>query len=122
MTKPIDVKPDTYQSWQLSAVIDELLGSEPALREGKSARTLAKGAGLTIVLTVLRAGHRLQEHSAPAPAIVVPLRGEVIFNSGDEETTVTTEGSRVLVIGPGQPHAAEARTDCAFLLVIGARS
>lgn len=121
MSKPLHVTPETMQHWRLDSVIDELLGTEPASREGKSARTLVKGPALTIVLTVLREGHRLHEHHVPAPAMVIPLRGEVIFTHGDQRTTIAAEGLSVLMMGPGRPHAAEARTDSAFLLVIGTR-
>lgn len=122
MSEPLQVTPDTFHGWQLDAVIDELLSSDPATREGKSARTLIKGPTLTVVLTVLRAGRHIHEHDAPALVMVVPLRGEVVFTHGEQKSTVAVEGNRTLAMGPGQAHTVEAKTDSAFLLVLGARS
>lgn len=119
MSEPLEITPDTFHGWQLDAVIDELLASDAAVREGKSARTLIKGPALTVVLSVLRAGQHLHEHRAPSSALVVPLRGEVVFTHEDDTVTVAADGSQVLTMGPGQTHAVEARTDSAFLLVLG---
>lgn len=121
MSESLSITPETFHGWQLDGVIDELLASEPTQREGKSARTLVKSPELTVVLTVLRQGQSLSEHKAPAAVLVVPLRGEVLFVHGGQRTTVASEGGRVLVMGPGQPHSVEAQRDSAFLLVLGAR-
>lgn len=121
MTRPIEVTPDTFHGWQLDSIIDELLASAPASREGKSARTLVKSPALTVVLTVLRAKQQLHEHQAPAAVMVVPLRGEVVFRRGDESAFVGVGKQHVLAMGPDQTHAVEARTDSAFLLVLGPR-
>lgn len=122
MNRPIDITADTFHGWQLDATIDELLASDPASREGKSARTLVKSPELTVVLTVLRAKQELHEHHAPGAVMVVPLRGEVVFRHGDDATVVGVGNQQVLAMGPGQKHAVEARVDSAFLLVIGPRS
>ena len=122
MNRPIQVTPATFHGWQLDTIIDELLASDPASREGKSARTLVKAPALTVVLTVLRAGQQLHEHRAPGAVMVVPLRGEVVFRHGDSTTVVGVGSQGVLAMGPGQTHAVEAQTDSAFLLVIGPRS
>ncbi len=121
MNRPIELTPDTFHGWQLDASIDELLDSEAAAREGKSARTLVKSPALTVVLTVLRAGQQLHEHQAPGAVMVVPLRGEVVFRQGDETSPVGIDKRQVLAMGPGQRHTVEAQSDSAFLLVIGAR-
>jgi quercetin dioxygenase-like cupin family protein len=113
--------PDTFAGWSLAPIIDELLASEPAIREGKSARTLIKAPGLTVVLTVLRAGQQLHEHKAPGSVLVVPLRGAVVFSHADQRESVAADGAQVLAMGPGLVHAVTAETDSAFLLVIGAR-
>ncbi|PRP93212.1 hypothetical protein ENSA5_43890 [Enhygromyxa salina] len=121
MNEPLEITPETFHGWQLDPIIDELLASEPTSREGKSARTLAKTPALTVVLTVLRQGQQLHEHRAPAPALVVPLRGEVVFEHDNESATVGVDGRQVLAMGQGQTHRVEARTDSAFLLVLGPR-
>lgn len=117
-----DFDPDTFAGWSLDPIIDELLTSEPALREGKSARTLIKTPGLTVVLTILRAGEQLHEHKAPGSVLVVPLRGAVVFTHADQRQSVATAGAQVLAMGPGLRHAVTAETDAAFLLVIGPRA
>lgn len=122
MSDPLQITADTFDGFRLDAIVDELLASDPAVHEGKSARTLVKGPGLTVVLTALRAGQSLHEHQAPSAVMVIPIRGEVVFAHGDDVTTVATEGSRVLAMGPGQRHAVTARTDSAFLLVLGPRA
>jgi quercetin dioxygenase-like cupin family protein len=121
MTHPPEITPDTFHGWRLDSIIDELLASDPASREGKSARTLLKSPALTVVLTVLRARQQLLEHRAPTAVMVVPLRGEVVFRHGDQATVVGVDKQQVLAMGPGQSHAVEAHTDSAFLLVLGAR-
>ena len=119
MSEPLHIKPETFHGWQLDSLIDELLASDPVSREGNSARTLVKGPDLTVVLSVIRAGQHLHEHQAPASVMVVPLRGEIVFTHGDARTTVAADGNRVLAMGLGQAHAVEAKTDSAFLLIIG---
>jgi quercetin dioxygenase-like cupin family protein len=114
--------PDTFEGWPLEPIIDELLASEPAIREGKSARTLIKAPGLTVVLTVLRAGQQLHEHKAPGSVLVIPLRGAVVFTHAEQRKDVATSGTQVLTMGPGLVHAVTAETDAAFLLVIGPRA
>jgi quercetin dioxygenase-like cupin family protein len=121
MTRPVEVTPDTFHGWQLDTIIDELLASDQASREGKSARTLVKSPTLTVVLTVLRANQQLHEHQAPAAVMVVPLRGEVVFRHGEDATVVGVGKQQVLAMGQGQTHAVEAQTDSAFLLVLGPR-
>jgi quercetin dioxygenase-like cupin family protein len=121
MNRPIELAPDTFHGWQLDAIIDELLASDPTSREGKSARTLVKSPALTVVLTALRAEQELHEHKAPGAVMVVPLRGEVVFRHGDDATVVGVGKQQVLAMGPGQAHSVKAETDSAFLLVIGPR-
>jgi quercetin dioxygenase-like cupin family protein len=110
--------PGTIRGWTLGPTIDEMLQSQPA-EGGKASRTLVKDKAMTVVLTVLSRGQTLREHKAPAAVMVVPLRGEVVFDcQGNSSTVGGTQGS-VLAMGKGQLHAVEALSDSAFLLVIG---
>ena len=119
MFKP---SPETFAEWSLADLVDELLTSEPLQREGKTARTLVKSDALTVVLTALRAGASLHAHDAPGPVMVVPVRGEVVFEHGDSSSPVAHDGARALAMGPGLRHTVQARVDSAFLLIIGPRA
>lgn len=110
---------ETFAEWPLAELVDELLGSEALQREGKTARTLVKSDALTVVLTALRAGASLH---APGPVMVVPVRGEVVFEHGDSSSPVALDGARALAMGPGLRHTVQARVDSAFLLIIGPRA
>jgi quercetin dioxygenase-like cupin family protein len=115
--KQINVTPATFHGFQLDAIVDELLASDEVAREGRSARVLVKNDTLTVVLTAVREGGTLKEHSAPSTLIVIPVRGEADFSHEGE--TLSATGSRALTLGPGLRHSVAARTDCAFLLIFG---
>ena len=55
---PLDFGAITFESLDVAAIAHDLLGSEELARNGRSARTLAKGKGMTAVLTAVRAGWR----------------------------------------------------------------
>lgn len=116
-----EITPTTFVGWSLTALVDDLLASEEAKRDGKTARTLVKSRALTVVLTVLRAGETIHEHRAPAPTTVVPLCGDVTFVHRDTQRRVSSDDGSVLVMGPDAAHRVEARRDSAFLLIFGAR-
>ena len=117
MTKQIHVTPETFHSWSLDPVVDELLASEPVAREGRTSQTLVKTELLTVVLVVIRAGGGMKEHRAPSTAMVVPLRGEVEFAHAGQTRSV--RGAEPLTMGAGLSHSVTAKTDSAFLLIFG---
>jgi quercetin dioxygenase-like cupin family protein len=95
----------------------ERLKTEPAWHGGdRNAITLTKRSGLRLVLTVLREGAVLREHRAPTAVSLHVISGHLILRAGD----------RLLEMGPGEvvtmeprlTHAAEARSDTAFLLTL----
>ena len=55
---------------------------------GRSSLTLARGDELTVVLTVLKTGHALDEHPAPAAASVTCLDGNITFTTHADEITL----------------------------------
>lgn len=122
MSDPIHVNPDTFAGMSLQPLVDELLASPQVEREGKTARTLVKDPSLTVVLTVLRAGAQLLEHSAPGSVVVVPIRGDVKFEHEQQASATAVEGAQITVMGPGLRHRVVAQSDSAFLLIIGARA
>lgn len=91
--------------------------TEPTWHDGdRNSITLTRRSGLTLVLTVLRAGAVLREHRAPTAATLHVISGRLIVRVGD----------RLLELGPGEvvtmeprlTHAAEARSDTALLLTL----
>lgn len=95
----------------------ERLKTEPTWHDGdRNSITLTRRSGLTLVLTVLRAGAVLREHRAPTAATLHVISGRLIVRVGD----------RLLELGPGEvvtmeprlTHAAEARSDTALLLTL----
>ena len=95
----------------------ERLNSERARTDGdRNAITLTKGAGLTLVLTALRAGAVLREHRAPAAATLQVLSGRMTFRAGDRSLDLAS--GDLVAMEAGLAHAAEAQEDTAFLLTI----
>lgn len=95
----------------------ERLKTEPTWHDGdRNSITLTRRSGLTLVLTILRAGAVLREHRAPTAATLHVISGRLIVRVGD----------RLLELGPGEvvtmeprlTHAAEARSDTALLLTL----
>ena len=119
----LDFAAVTVESLDVVSLARELLTSEQITRDGRTARTLAKSEGLTAVLTAVRAGGSVSEHSAPGPVIIVPLIGTAIFSGGDgQRGPRQVSVGHMLCIGKGQRHEVAATEDCAFLIIIGLQS
>ena len=103
----------------MAAIAHDLLGSEELARNGRSARTLAKGKGMTAVLTAVRAGGEIHEHAAPGPVVIVPVTGAVTVEGLKNRQSLTLGSGRTLFIGQGEKHRVSAAEDAAFLLLIG---
>ena len=67
------------QSFDLDAEISRLRGEREWQKGRRNAITLRKGGGLNVVLLVMRAGDRLEEHSAPGPISLVVREGRLRF-------------------------------------------
>ena len=100
------------------------LGAEAArLREEKewqegrrNAITLRRGGGMSVVLLVMRAGDRLEEHSAPGPITLGVREGSVRFRVADEAVEAGPE--TLLACDAGVRHSVEALSDAVCLLQI----
>ena len=104
------------QSFDLEAEVARLRG-EREWREGRrNAITLRKGEGLSLVLLVMRAGDRLEEHAAPGPISVDVREGRIRFATpeGDVEGGPET----LLTCDAGVRHAVEALEDAVCVLTI----
>jgi quercetin dioxygenase-like cupin family protein len=88
----------------------------PAGASGRRAMTLIKTPSLRVVLITMRAGAELNEHAAPGPIVIQPLRGRfaVLVNGDPREIAVGT----LLGVEGGIRHTVRAIEDGAFLLTI----
>lgn len=106
-------------TFDLTALAEALRGESAYTQSGKAALTLARAPELTVVLTAVRAGTTIQEHTAPASATLTVLSGTIEF-TGTAAPSRLSAGHAIVFPG-GLPHAVKGIEDAAFLLVIGAR-
>jgi quercetin dioxygenase-like cupin family protein len=91
--------------------------NERGWREGdRNANTLFKTPDLSIVLTALRSGARLEEHQAAGRVSVQTITGRLRLRIGGQEVELP-EG-HLLVLEPGLRHDVEALDDSVFLLTL----
>ena len=91
------------------------LREEKEWREGRrNAITLGKVGGLSVVLLAMKAGDRLEEHSAPGPISLVVREGRIRFSAEGE--TVEAGPEMVLTCEAGIRHEVEALSDTVCLL------
>src|SRR5215216_5109709 len=88
------------QRFDLGAEIDRLREEGPWQRGQRNSITLRKGEGMTVVLLVMKAGDRLEEHAAPGPISLSVREGRIRF---------TAEGEAALEAGPETMLACDAR-------------
>jgi quercetin dioxygenase-like cupin family protein len=93
------------------------LHEEKEWREGRrNAITLRKGGGLNVVLLAMRAGDRLEEHSAPGPISLVVREGRIRFTAEGEAIEAGPE--TVLTCDVEVRHSVEALSDAVCLLTL----
>jgi quercetin dioxygenase-like cupin family protein len=95
---------------------DEIGRFPPEGVSGRRAETLLKTPHLRVVLVTMRAGAELNEHSAPGPIVVQPLRGRFTFTTNGDAWELAP-GALFSVAG-GVRHTVRASEDGAFLLTI----
>ena len=97
------------------------LRSEEAWKEGKrNAITLRKGEGMNVVLLVMKAGDRLEEHSAPGPISLNVEEGSIRFETSDD--SVEAGAGTLITCDAGVLHTVEALSDARCLLTVAAGS
>lgn len=94
----------------------ERLRHEPAWSTGRNSRTMLKYADFRIVLIVLRAQHRMEEHHTDANISVQTLSGHMRVRAGGR--LFDMPAGDLLALERGMPHDVEAVEDSAFLLTI----
>ena len=104
------------QSFDLGAEVARLRGEE-AFRGGRrNSLTLQKGEGMSVVLLVMGAGDRLEEHAAPGPISLTVREGRIRFSTPDGEVEVGPE--TLLACDAGVRHAVEAIEDAICVVTI----
>jgi quercetin dioxygenase-like cupin family protein len=93
------------------------LKEEGAWQRGqRNSITLRKGEGMNVVLLVMKAGDRLEEHAAPGPLSLSVREGRIRFVAGEE--VVEAESDTLLTCDAGVRHSVVALSDAVCLLTI----
>ena len=117
--KPASIHLDTARAFPLSAPTEQLK-SEGAFRDsGRDALTLVHDPSLTMVLTVVRGGTACGEHRPAGPTAIIVLSGTITLTVPRAETPTVLEGGSMAAVGRDFAHVVAAKTDAAFLTVIG---
>ena len=86
-------------------------------RGQRNSITLRKGGGMNVVLLVMKAGDRLEEHAAPGPFSLSVWEGRIRIMVAEEE--VAEAGPEALLTcDAGVRHTVEALSDAVCLLTI----
>ena len=87
-------------------------------REGRrNSITLRKGGGLNVVLLAMKAGDKLEEHSAPGPIALSVREGRIPFTA-EGEPAVEAGPETMLACDAGVRHAVEALSDAVCLISV----
>jgi quercetin dioxygenase-like cupin family protein len=108
---------DTALQFDLPAEIDVLRREWPWQTHRHNARTLVKHDGFRIVLVVLGAGARVQEHQSYKHIAVQALGGRLRVHLPDNAVELAAGG--MLSLDRSVAHDIEALEDSSFLLCVG---
>jgi quercetin dioxygenase-like cupin family protein len=93
------------------------LREEGAWHRGqRNSITLRKGEGMNVVLVVMKAGDRLEEHAAPGPFSLSVREGRIRFEAA--EAVVEAGPEALLTCDTGVRHTVVALSDAVYLLTI----
>ena len=104
------------QSFDLDAEVARLREEEAFRRRRRNSIMLRKGEGMSLVLLVMGAGDRFEEHAAPGPISVFVREGRIRFTTTDGEVEAGPES--ILTCDGGVRHAVEALGDAVCVLTI----
>ena len=104
------------QRFDLEAEVGRLREEGAWHRGQRNSITLRKGEGMNVVLVVMKAGDRIEEHAAPGPSSLSVREGRIRFMVAEE---VAEAGSdTLLTCDAGVGHKVEALSDAVCLLTI----
>ena len=104
------------QRFDLGAEIDRLREERAWQRGPRNSITLRKGEGMNVVLLLMKAGDRLEEHAAPGPLSLSVREGRVRFTAAEEVAEAGPD--TLLACDAGIRHTVEALSDAVCLLTI----
>ena len=104
------------QGFDLDEEISRLRAEREWQKGRRNAITLRKGGGLNVVLLAIRAGDRLEEHSAPGPISLVVREGRIRFVAEGEAVEAGPE--TMLTCDAKVRHTVEALSDAVCLLTV----
>ena len=104
------------QSFDLEAEVGRLREEGAWHRGQRNSITLRKGEGMNVVLVVMKAGDRLEEHAAPGPFSLSVREGRIRFEAA--EAVVEAGPEALLTCDTGVRHTVVALSDAAYLLTI----
>ncbi len=102
--------------FDLKEELKHLHREETWLQTGRNARTLVKYPDFRIVLTLMKAGKRMQEHKAEGRISIHSLTGHLRLHLGKK--IVDLPAGHVLALERALPHDVEALEESAFLISI----
>jgi len=114
--RPPEATTSPILEFNLENEIEQLRREEPWQTTGRNAKTMVKHLDFRIVLTVLKANTRIQEHHTVGRISVHTLAGHIRMRIG-EDTHDLPRGC-LLALDTALPHDVEALEDSAFLLTI----
>ena len=108
------------QRFDLGAEVGRLMEEGAWQRGQRNSITLRKGEGMNVVLLVMKAGDRLEEHAAPGPFSLSVREGRIRFMVAEEVTEKVAEAGSdtLLTCDAGVRHTVEALSDAVCLLTI----
>jgi quercetin dioxygenase-like cupin family protein len=93
------------------------LREEGAWHRGqRNSITLRKGEGMNVVLVVMKAGDRIEEHAAPGPSSLSVREGRIRFMVAEEGAEAGSD--TLLTCDAGVGHMVEALSEAVCLLTI----
>jgi quercetin dioxygenase-like cupin family protein len=103
------------QRFDLGAEVGRLMEEGAWKRGQRNSITLRKGEGMNVVLLVMMAGDRLEEHAAPGPLSLSVREGRIRFVA---EEVAEAGSDTLLTCDAGVRHTVEALSDAVCLLTI----
>ena len=104
------------QRFELSDEIGRLREEGAWQRGQHNSITLRKGESMNVVLLLMKAGDRLEEHAAPGPISLSVREGRIRFMAAEE--VVEAGSDTLLTCDAGIRHTVEALSDAVCLLTI----
>jgi quercetin dioxygenase-like cupin family protein len=102
--------------FNLAQEIEKLHSETPWQSTGRNAKTMVKHPDFRIVLTVLKANMRVQEHQTVGRISVQTVAGRIRIRIGDN--VMDLPKGHLVALDAALPHDVEALEDSAFLLTI----